>query len=242
MKKALTVSTFAIMFAGLCLSAANAGDQNILVLKQDGAANTISIDQQLATGSQVGGVDFVEASPLEDSQFDIKDMSNPLEMSEGLQNPILQLGDANDATITVEGNDDVVYLQQNSRNQAVGNTADIYVNSGAGAPSFAGVVQTGGGNTASISIDGSLSNGTILQNGNNNQGAIDVDGNNVTASLTQVGSDNDSQLVAQGSNTSATGVDGANVSYTLYANGVTTTQPVTVSTNGASVSITQTQF
>ncbi|WP_319499263.1 hypothetical protein [uncultured Cohaesibacter sp.] len=103
-------------------------------------------------------------------------------------------------------------------------------------------MQTGAGNNAEVSIDGSLSNGTILQNGSDNNGSITVDGNNVTAALTQVGSNNDSQLVAQGNATSATGVDGANVTYTLYANGVTTTQPVTVSTNGASVSITQIQF
>ena len=242
MNKALTLGLLATALAGFSLSSALAGDQNILVLQQDGAANTISIDQQKATGSQVGGVNFIEATPLESSEFEVMDMSNPLQITEGLQNPIVQQGDGNSATITVEGDEDVVYLNQNSQGQPTGNNANIYVNSGTADPSFAAVVQNGAGNNASVSINGSLSNGTILQNGSNNQGSIDVDGNNVTASLTQVGSDNDSQLVAQGASTSATGVDGANVSYTLYANGVTTTQPVTVTTNGASVSITQTQF
>nr|WP_321459171.1 hypothetical protein [uncultured Cohaesibacter sp.] len=242
MKNALTLAILATTLAGPALSPALAGDQNILVLKQEGAGNTIAIDQQNATGSQIGGVNFIENTPLETSEFEVLDMDNPLEMSAGLENPILQEGDGNSATITIEGTDDVVYLQQNSQGQTTGNNADIYVNSGTGAPSFAGVVQNGGGNNASISIDGSLSNGTILQNGSNNNGTIDIDGNGVTAALTQVGNDNDSQLVAQGTSTSATGVDSANVSYTLYANGVTTTQPVAVTTNGASVSITQTQF
>lgn len=242
MNKALPLGLLAMALAGSSLSTAQAGDQNILVLQQDGAANTISIDQQKATGSQVGGVNFIEATPLESSEFEVMDMSNPLQITEGLQNPVLQQGDGNSAAITIEGDDDVAYLNQNSQGQATGNNADIYVNSGTAAPSFAAVVQNGAGNNAAVSINGSLSNGTILQNGSNNQGSINVDGNNVTASLTQVGSDNDSQLVAQGSSTSATGVDGANVSYTLYANGVTTTQPVTVTTNGASVSISQTQF
>nr|WP_319485157.1 hypothetical protein [uncultured Cohaesibacter sp.] len=242
MNKAFYLGALALSLAGLPLSTALAGDENTLILLQEGTGNTISIDQQTAIGSQIGGVNFVEKSAFENSEFEVLDLSNPLNFNEASNHPILQLGDNNSANITIEGQDDVVYLQQNSQGQAPGNNADIYVNSGAGAPSFAAVVQTGAGNNAEVSIDGSLSNGTILQNGSDNNGSITVDGNNVTAALTQVGSNNDSQLVAQGNATSATGVDGANVTYTLYANGVTTTQPVTVSTNGASVSITQIQF
>nr|WP_321456960.1 hypothetical protein [uncultured Cohaesibacter sp.] len=240
MKITFHSAILAFALAGLSLSPALAGNENTLVLKQEGAGNTISIDQQNAYGSQIGGVRFEENSNLEQSEFEILDMSDPLLASEGLDNPILQLGDGNSAEITIEGNDDVVYLQQNSQGQATGNTADIYVNSGTGDPSFAAVVQEGANNNASVSIDGSLSNGTVLQRGNNNDGAVTIDGNNINAELTQVGSSNEGQLSVQSSASSSD--TGANVSYTLYANGVTTTQPVTVTTNGASVSITQTQF
>ncbi|WP_319499265.1 hypothetical protein [uncultured Cohaesibacter sp.] len=120
MNKAFYLGALALSLAGLPLSTALAGDENTLILLQEGTGNTISIDQQTAIGSQIGGVNFVEKSALENSEFEVLDLSNPLNFNEASNHPILQLGDNNSANITIEGQDDVVYLQQNSQGQAPG--------------------------------------------------------------------------------------------------------------------------
>ncbi|WP_316862590.1 hypothetical protein [uncultured Cohaesibacter sp.] len=241
MKWQTLLGAMAVCWTILPVSTASAGDNNILILKQQGLGNTISVDQFEATGSQVGGVSFNEntlnltttdtAYP-QNPEFEIFDYSNSIEMTSALANPVLQIGNDNEATITIEGDGDVVQLEQDSQGFAEGNEANIYVNSGNETPSFGAVLQTGGNNTANLTVNGGLNSGVIFQRGIDNIGNVEVNGTDVDAILVQNGSNNNSTVEASGTS--------SNYSYTLNASNTTGT--VAVSSNGASVSITQSRF
>ncbi|WP_157967592.1 hypothetical protein [Cohaesibacter intestini] len=230
-----TLGITAAAICGLTLLPAHAGDSNVLILKQEGTANEIFVDQQNANNSQVGGVDLVPGLTLEDTTFNRIDLTT--NEAGALANPATQIGTGNTANITLEGEGGVVFLQQGGQITDSNNDATVAINSGLTGGSFAAILQDGSNNTANATINGSLSEVNVLQQGNSNQGtvAIGTTGlptDNVRASLTQNGDNNNTEL-------QVTGINAGEYSYTVNGNNTSTTVPALIVTNGASVSITQ---
>ncbi|PLW77545.1 hypothetical protein [Cohaesibacter celericrescens] len=237
-KTSFFVITLAAPLLALAAGVANAGDENILILKQEGAGNEITVDQHNATDSQVGGVAFNEANSLDQSSFNILDFDT--NKAEALAHPLLQIGNYNSASVTLTGRAGAVFLQQGGQITDGNNQAQIDINSGSAGGSLAAVLQDGSNNSATVTINGSLSQGNVLQQGDGNQGTVEVGTtnglvDNVKASLTQTGDNNDTSL-------SVIGISAGEYSYTVVGNNTTTSVPAVIVTNGASVSITQSQF
>ena len=229
-----------ISAAALCAlsaSGADAGDRNVLILLQEGSTNSISVDQQGANDSQVGGVAYDSAN----NAFNRIDLST--NEADALANPVLQLGERNSADVTLTGEGGTVFLQQQGQTpntDGFDNTANITVNSTAGGGNLAAVLQAGNNNAATIAINGSLSEANVLQDGNGNLGTVQVgDSNlplsNVRATLTQDGNGNNTEL-------QVFGINNSEYSYTVIGDNTTTSVPAVIITNGASVTITQSQI
>lgn len=238
MQSKMTIRSAAALCAMLALSTAPvfAGNNNVLILTQEGTANTISVDQRNANDSQVGGVAFTEAPQLQNSELNVIDLN--VDEAGAISNPTLQLGSDNQATITLEGNDSTVFLQQGGDLSDNGNRATINIDSGITGGSLAAILQDGSNNVANTTINGSFSESNILQRGDDNQGRVDIGSsdfavNNVKASLTQVGNGNNTEL-------QVTGINAGEYSYTVIGDNTSTSVPAVIVTNGASVSITQT--
>nr|WP_321444466.1 hypothetical protein [uncultured Cohaesibacter sp.] len=225
----------AAALSGLATLPAFAGDNNVLILKQEGTANEISIDQQNASNSQVGGVELVPGLNLEDTTFNQIDLTT--NEATALANPASQFGTGNTADITLDGEGGAVFLQQGGQLTDGNNNATVAINSGLTGGSFAAILQNGSNNTANAAINGSLSQADILQQGNGNQGTVSIgaDGlptDRVRASLTQNGDNNNTEL-------QVTGINAGEYSYTVNGSNTSTSVPAAIVTNGASVSITQ---
>ena len=154
-----------------------------------------------------------------------------------MANPASQIGVNNRASITLEGNDGAVFLQQGTNPTQGDNVATVDVTSGLTGGSFAAIIQDGSNNTAAATINGSLSEANILQRGDNNNGTVSVGNSglqvdNVNASLSQIGDGNNTEL-------QVTGITAGEYSYTVIGDNTSTSVPAVIVTNGASVSITQ---
>ena len=229
-----------ISAAALCAlsaSGANAGDRNVLILLQEGSTNSISVDQQGANDSQVGGVAYDSAN----NAFNRIDLST--NEADALANPVLQLGERNSADVTLTGEGGTVFLQQQGQapnTNGINNTADITINSTVGGGNLGAVLQAGNDNQATIAINGSQLEANVLQDGNGNVGAVQIGSSNVPlsnarATLTQNGNGNNTELQVLGTNNSE-------FNYTINGNNTTTSVPAVIITNGASVTITQSQI
>lgn len=230
-----TLGISAATLCGLATLPAQAGDNNVLILKQEGTANEISVDQQNANNSQIGGVALVPGLKLEDTTFNQIDLTT--DEAGALANPATQLGTGNTANITLEGEGGAVFLQQGGQITDGNNNATVAINSGLNGGSFAAILQDGSNNSANATINGSLSEADILQQGNGNQGTVTIGANglptdNVRATLTQNGNNNNTEL-------QVTGINAGDYSYTVNGSNTSTTVPAIIVTNGASVSITQ---
>ncbi|SNY93692.1 hypothetical protein SAMN04515647_4004 [Cohaesibacter sp. ES.047] len=215
---------------------ASAGEKNVLILEQQGTRNSVTVDQTNASQSQVGGVEIIEGAAFSDTEFNV--LSLDLQPNTAAENPILQLGADNVADITVDGVGGAVFLQQGANINDGNNTATIDINTTG--DSLAAILQAGSNNNAGLTVIGNTTEGRILQLGDNNDAQLQVglDGlpaNGAQATVTQDGNNNTT-------NVQVVGISNGQYSYTVQANGTTTSVPVTIQTNGASVSVTQTQF
>lgn len=243
MTRNITMS--AILLAALC-GTAYAGDNNQITIKQDGFANSLTVDQSQASNSIVGGVSLLNGPLTGDASAKLR-----------LNDTAEQKGTGNTATLKIENftddENDLLFdrgqigiLQDNSTPSAGPNVAFATVNgNGTGL-----VSQNGGGNTASMLITGLGSTGSIYQQGNGNKAGdqsavgLTVSGNNSSGTITQNGSNLVSGLGVTG--------NGTTVFYTLNGNNVSALPStdatgnsaggVQVISNGATVTITQTRF
>jgi hypothetical protein len=226
--RALLAAGLGVAASGLMPTATFAGSGNIIVIEQRGSNNTLSADQSSATGSQIGGIELT-GSPSNDPEAGFNILGEP----DLLTSPALQSGEGNEADVRVSGQGGAVYLLQNNDGSLLGNSAEIILDAD---QTFAAISQIGEGNTAEIEVTGALSSGSVLQNGDGNFGRIEVPIADTEARLVQNGDNIEATLVVEG-------VTGGNVDFQIFGNNVT--QPggaLVVNTNGASVSITQTEF
>jgi hypothetical protein len=186
----------------------------------EGSGNTIYIDQSGARNSQVGGISNVAVDG--DNQITYSLSADPTLA------PAKQIGSNNTADVTITGEGGLAtVLQDNSGSVGFGNQATLNV-LGSG---FGAIQQNGDRNQANLTVNGSGA-GAIRQNGNRNRGTLDV-ASGTDGTLVQNGNKQDITF-------STVAGSGSQVLYTVNGNGVTQTAPVTVITNGASVTITQT--
>lgn len=243
----LICRTLAIASLAAILPAAQAmADSNILSILQEGGGNTLTVDQSQASDSKVGGLSIsntldslsltgqLDAGALGTSngtmitsgsrQMDVLRATSKAEL------PAVQDGSNNSATVTLSGSNGFVGLLQQSPLNGTGNRATVNV-SGNGQ---ALVGQLGGNNEAKAILGAGASQAAILQKGNGNFADLSVTGSNASGQINQIGNGLNNSLSVTGANTSAA----------LIANGVSngTSTPVTVQSNGASVTITQSKM
>jgi hypothetical protein len=224
----LLAASISVTGGVLTSMAAQAGSGNLIVIEQQGSSNTLYVDQSEATDSQVGGLVPDASSPTEYSAL-------LLTGSSLLDYPALQLGENNEANITISDLGGAVYLLQNNQSAGFspsGNKATVIL-SAEGA--FAAVNQSGGKNTATINVSGEFSSGTIFQFGDGNTGSVTVPFGDTIARLEQIGDNISAGL-------KVIGAQGGDVTLTVNGDNITQAYgPVVVYSNGASVTITQTQ-
>jgi hypothetical protein len=222
MTRNITMS--AILLVALC-GTAYAGNNNQITIKQDGFANSLTVDQSEASNSIVGGTELNGDNRL------------------SLGSSAKQLGNGNTADLTIkkDGGLDggqIGLFQSNSSQSGSPNDAIVSVlGNGLGL-----VSQDGEGNIANIHVGGENTTGNVSQTGNFNrvgtltQPGLSVKGKNASGSIIQNGNGNDTALTVFG--------DGTSVTYTAAGDGLATTIPggVQVISNGATVTITQTRF
>ena len=244
----------------LALSPAEAGDGNeIRIIQESGASgpgNTLTVDQSGANNSLVTGLAL--------RQDDLADILNQLDPSQPfnldslvtLEGPAIQTGGNNTAILTISEDSGAAgtsgvrssldrrgvigLYQENDGSGANVATVDVTNNA------LGSVFQSGGMNTATLSVTGGPFNeaqaqGAITQNGINNTANLSVTGVGARSALTLNGNDNDVSLNATGS---------TNINYTLNGNGVsnmdlgqfeTAVPGISVFSNATTVTITQTQ-
>lgn len=200
----------ALVIGSVSGTAVFAGDGNsvdLLQISTGQTGNTLSIDQSDADNSVLSG-DRLSLTPAR------------------------QIGDANTANLSIEGNGGQIGFGQSG----VANTADVSILG----PNALGLVEQAGlSNTALLSVTSTdaqfPAEGLITQVGNRNDAALTVRGSNTSGALVQLGSGNTNALTVDGSN--------ASVVFTQIGRNVTngTGEGVSVFTNG-SVSITQTSL
>lgn len=233
--------------------------QNRLSILQDGSGNQLTVDQAGATNSRIGGLTFddqqtsagqlVLSDPItgggvpQFSQIEsdgktiqvpivvgATELSAKADLRNGSQ--ALQRGFGNSADITLTGDSGFVGLLQNNSSGGLSNNAVVTLDGNGTAL----VSQQGSGNGANLSVSGPRAVGAILQQGSGNDVDLTVAGADARGTISQLGSNNTSSLAVVSAN-------GASVSYTLQGSGITNFNPlqgVDVTTNAASVSITQT--
>ena len=155
-----------------------AAQNNSLYILQDnstgGMSNTITVDQSLASRSEVG----TSAAP------------------------VLQLGSGNEAEVTVIGSGSRVALSQRSvasTSTVEGNTVTLDL---VGTTLLGSVSQTGFGNRGVLSASGANAAASLVQEGNLNTGAVSVMGRDASGTLRQVGDRNETALDVRGTGTS----------------------------------------
>lgn len=239
--------TLAIASLVAILPAAQAmADSNTLSILQEGGGNTLTVDQSQASGSKVGGLSIGEAIERQSltGQLDAGALgtSNNTLITSGSQKidalrahtqpdlPAVQNGSDNSAIVTLSGSKGFVGLLQKSPLNGTGNRATVNV-SGNGQ---ALIGQLGENNEAKAILGAGASQAAILQKGDGNLADLSVTGSNARGQINQIGNGLNNSLSVTGANTSAA----------LIANGVSnsTPTPVTVQSNGASVTITQSKM
>lgn len=198
---------------------------NQVFIEQNGSGNNLTIDQSRATGAQVRGLYNVPELQLGTTALSISEAP-----------AARQQGDDNDIDIIQSGQGSVVLFNQSTNGQVstglVSNDANVVV----GAGSLGLLNQNGIGNSATLNV-GLNSQGLIAQEGNDNTGTLNVDGG-ASGTLLQQGNGNDAGVVNVG------GVS-TSVTYIQQGNGLAPapgTGGVTVQTNAAAVTITQSAF
>lgn len=228
------LSLFAAAFAGIAMPAL--AQQNEVYIEQRGTGNQLTIDQSEAENSRVGGLTIgrvLGATPSSSRRGPI--LTNILNIEVPTSQTALQSGGNNEATVTIQG----------------GGAASSQIND-------VGLVQTGLGNSASVNANGSGLLGSVAQAGLNNVATLDLLGEGSTGSVLQVGIGNNANLSVSGGNEGLIGQFGRNNdSGTVVVDGVGTSvtviqagnnlapvngQGVSVISNAASVTITQTGF
>lgn len=205
-----------------------AGDNNRVDLLQSATGNlgnTLTVDQSGADNSLVAGALGSE---------------NPLVLT-----PAQQVGDGNEAMLTLTGDGARMFLQQGQSidNPGIGNEAIAVI---AGRTGLGVIQQLGSDNFASLNVtsqDATLpSDGSIFQDGQGNSGTLTVEGLNVSGTLRQIGNDNVNTLAVTGENTS---VEFIQEGTGLVNNGLgdfAAVPGISVFSNAGSVTITQTNF
>ncbi|WP_131829932.1 hypothetical protein [Consotaella salsifontis] len=226
-------------------------DQNTLTILQQGSGNALSVDQSAATNSEVKGLSITSGEPTAGSGLAPGNRKlNELGLEITLTDEARQLGNNNDATVTMSGNGGKVYLYQN--NPAIGPSGGVKGNS-AEINSLAGgvglVSQDGIGNVANLTVTGGLGgdpalivggqriDGAIIQRGSGNYGTV-ITGSSTDALLVQNGSSNKGALDVTGS------VPGSSVVFTQNGNNMNSAAAAQVYTNvtNGTVSVTQNSF
>ena len=244
---------------GLCLSAfAALAQQNTLTIKQDGAGNSLFVDQSEATDSSVNGLTLSEPQTSFDSSGRVSGS-----VSFGLSTPPFRRGSDNVASIKLTGTGGNVRLLQTG---GAKNDANITATNGASAI----VGQSGNENIATVKVGGELSrnldtdgeflsghrylssnrgltafttaysdlgtdiSGVVLQSGDRNKATL-IAPDTTRGAIVQLGNDNVSVLDLN------TNQFGPSVVYTQVGNGLRplTDAAVTSNTQGT-ISITQT--
>lgn len=191
------------------------------VAAQAGDGNQIYILQQGPLGLDGGNTLNVDQSAASGST--VAGDFDPA----GRTTPALQSGIDNSGQIIISGEGgQVAFLQQ-----GISNTANVTLSSALG---LAFLQQDGIGNAATLNVDPLGVGGTIQQIGNRNLADLTV-GAGAQGSLIQKGDNNQFGFTVSGA--------GASASYTAIGNNMAPagTGPMVIS-NGASVTITQTQF
>jgi hypothetical protein len=239
------ITMSAILLAALC-GTTYAGENNQITIKQDGLANSLSVDQSLASNSVVGGVLLLNGPLGGETSAKLQINGSAEQKGTGNTAKLTITNSADDENHLLFDHGTIGILQDNSMSSAGANDAIVTVNgNGTGL-----ISQTGGNNTASLLVTGLGSTGGIYQNGDNNRAGdrstvgLTVSGNNSSGTITQNGSNLVSGLGVTG--------NGTTVYYTLNGNNVSAL-PTTDATgnsagglqvisNGATVTITQTHF
>lgn len=216
---------------------------NVLSIIQSGSQNTLMVDQSRASGSAVGGLEisaprlqtFTLVPASKDKSGVVTEAKtvdlNVLGAKVLRDQPARQTGAGNNADITVSGVNGFVGLLQDSSKASAGNRATVKL-TGSGE---ALIGQLGGGNRATATIGSGALGGAILQDGTGNIANLDVTGTGASGRISQFGSGLNNALNVSGAGTSAA----------LIANGVSNAAPgaaVTVQSNGAAVTITQSKM
>lgn len=203
--------------------------QNEVYIEQRGIGNQLTIDQSQAVNSSVRGLGSPNGLMISAGETII-----PLTISNALDLPrtdrATQSGNDNKASVTVRGDGgDVMLTQRNTG--LLENSATIDLTGAA----QAAIGQFGTGNAATLTATGNAQ-GLIVQNGNLNTGELVV-GDGLQGTLVQNGTNNNAGIVdVQGIATSVTYIQNGN--NLAPANG----QGVSVISNAAAVTITQTSF
>lgn len=206
--------TLTIVLGLTAAGAAQAGDNNIIVLEQSsdrvGPANVLTIDQSAADNSRVGG-----------------SLSDPAL-------PARQAGGANTASITLGGNRAAAALTQvNTALSPVASDINTATLIGGGFADLV-LVQEGAGNTGLLTVGAGGNAGELQQFGRLNTGTVTVSGSDARGRLIQNGSGNTYSLEVDGVGTS--------VEFRQVGNNLSARTPVSVISNATSVTITQSQF
>ncbi|MCA0922088.1 hypothetical protein [Pseudooceanicola nanhaiensis] len=185
--KTIGYAIAALGFFALPLSAGDGNVLNFLQLSTGADGNALFIDQSEATGSLIAGdplniTPATQAGNGNTAEVEIRGNGGTLVLNQnnaltGLSignqaeaviagvsgfGSILQLGDLNSATLSVQSPD-------------------------AFNPASGAIAQIGTANTGTLSVDGAGASGELRQIGNGNTNALSVEGTGTTATYTQIG-------------------------------------------------------
>jgi hypothetical protein len=224
-------SLFAAAFA--CMTAPALAQTNEVYIEQRGVGNQLTLDQSEAENSRVGGLTIgrvlgVPADALQRRPL----LRNVLNISVPNSQAALQSGTSNSAVIDVST-----------------------PTSGSAATNDVGLLQSGFGNSATVTAEGSALIGSVTQTGSLNAATLNLSGDGSIGSILQAGSNNDASLAVTGGGSGFIGQAGNNINGALSVDGTTASliqvgnnlafqpnQSVSVISSAASVTITQTAF
>ncbi|WP_292289790.1 hypothetical protein [Marivita sp.] len=202
-----------------------AGSGNSVLVEQiatsAGGSNTLIIDQSAASNSTVGGISLDRELELDLSELGPVDL-NTFATTLGQASSVA----LSENLLTISGGG------AKATQRGAGNTASIALKGDGGK---AGLEQFGNDNRATILVN-EAALGVIVQEGNQNTGVLSVSDLGASGELIQLGNGNMTEL-------EVSGVQDANVSYTVQGNGVTTSIPASVVSNvNGQITIVQSQF